>query len=94
MNIYGIGRIIQGGINLKVGNVILRLFSAFLFVLGVYLFIIEYEVLGILTAIVALILFPGGKKASGQSEYFDSDHHDYDTSHSSADSDSGGGGGD
>ena len=73
---------------------ILRVFSAFLFVVGVYLFFVNYEVLGILSAIVALILFPGGQKSSGQSEYFGSDHQDYDTSHSSADSDSGGGGGD
>jgi hypothetical protein len=76
---------------------ILRLVGFLVFVLGVYLIFAEQVFFGVLSIILAFLIFPNRSSSSGRHYSYDNDYssdHSYSSDSDSGGGDSGGGGGD
>lgn len=78
------------------GKTILKLFSVLIALLGIFLFIIKYEVMGIVAVVLAIIIFPSERRGVKQQSCNDYGHgynidHDIKSGESSSDNDSGSG---
>ena len=90
-NIHHLFTLILGGISLRPVRVIFKVISALFLVFGIYLIFIGEGITGTISIVLALCIFPRGKRRykSGNSNDLDHDHED-NNNDSSYDGDSGG----